>query len=342
MESLPVIDISAWVSSDLENLSLSNLSIEQCHCCKRWNEELSKDGYAVLLNHGIEDEQFSVLNDQALDFFKRCMADKMRYNHGPYGNPYGGYTPIGFEQVALSTEDTNGTEEPSVAKFDPVENFVFCGHPSKFTPPDENYPMPPIRTLASVYFEKVSNLLKILHYISAAALNIEQLDFFHNYYDDELSSNADKGSNGNAIRLAYYPSMTNMRNASNTSASEVEEDVRYGAHTDYLGFTILRADKTDWHIVDENHNDIQCGGLEIFSRTNQCWKQVKIPIEWNALIINTGLFLYSILYLFYVNIQSLLNLFYVIALSNRRLVSTLDEQLLAFSNSSCRKFNSYP
>ena len=71
MESLPVIDISAWVSSDLENLSLSNLSIEQCHCCKRWNEELSKDGYAVLLNHGIEDEQFSVLNDQALDFFKR-------------------------------------------------------------------------------------------------------------------------------------------------------------------------------------------------------------------------------------------------------------------------------
>jgi hypothetical protein len=34
--------------------------------------------------------------------------------------------------------------------------------------------MPPIRTLASVYFEKVSNLLKILHYISAAALNIEQ------------------------------------------------------------------------------------------------------------------------------------------------------------------------
>ena len=33
------------------------------------------------------------------------------------------------------------------------------------------------------------------------------------------------------------------------SSGDFDDKVRYGAHTDYQGFTILRPDKSDWHIV---------------------------------------------------------------------------------------------
>lgn len=82
--------------------------------------------------------------------------------------------------------------------------------------------------------------------------------------------------------------------------SEFNTSIRYGAHTDYQGFTILRPDKNDWHYVtvpfDQDSTDtsasatvnVLAGGLEVFHRGSQQWMQVKIPKHLNALVINAG------------------------------------------------------
>lgn len=85
--------------------------------------------------------------------------------------------------------------------------------------------------------------------------------------------------------------------------SAFNTSVRYGAHTDYQGFTILRPDKNDWHYIDvpsseSNTSDsaaspaatvsVLAGGLEVFHRGTQQWMPVKIPKHLNALVINAG------------------------------------------------------
>jgi isopenicillin N synthase-like dioxygenase len=86
-----------------------------------------------------------------------------------------------------------------------------------------------------------------------------------------------------------------MHAANDASAGNFDDKVRYGAHTDYQGFTILRPDKTDWHILEMPVGNakgskirVQCGGLEVYHRSQQRWLQVRIPRELNALVVNAG------------------------------------------------------
>ena len=71
---------------------------------------------------------------------------------------------------------------------------------------------------------------------------------------------------------------------------EFNSEIRYGAHTDYQGYTILRPDKRDWHTVQDDCSGyrIQYGGLEAKGRDSIDWIKVKIPQEFNALVINAG------------------------------------------------------
>jgi isopenicillin N synthase-like dioxygenase len=60
---------------------------------------------------------------------------------------------------------------------------------------------------------------------------------------------------------------------------------RYGPHTDYMGYTILRADPGDWR-------DGACntGGLEVWLDAEEKWAPVIIPPEHSdtALVVNAG------------------------------------------------------
>ena len=67
------------------------------------------------------------LREGAARFFARPPAEKVQYDHGPYGNPLGGYTGAGVEAVARSRDghgsDAGGADE--TAPPDVVESFVF-------------------------------------------------------------------------------------------------------------------------------------------------------------------------------------------------------------------------
>lgn len=102
--------------------------------------------------------------------------------------PIGGYTPQGKEAVADSN-DTTSRSSGSGGGGDPVENFVFRGHPEKYTSATSIEAPPltksavgtplflltlllPILIPLLVYYEQLEHLLSVLHVISSRALGI--------------------------------------------------------------------------------------------------------------------------------------------------------------------------
>mmetsp|Transcript_30282 Transcript_30282/g.96590 ORF Transcript_30282/g.96590 Transcript_30282/m.96590 type:complete len:247 (-) Transcript_30282:85-825(-) len=136
----------------------------------------------------------------------------MRYSSGLGYGAAGGYTPYGVEAVGR-THDEGG------AVPDLVENFVF----QKEVQPPDILPDLIVRE-ARAYWGAVSGVSDLLLRLSAAALDLTD-DYFADYYS---------GDPANALRLAHYPKLAGLDAGAGAE--------RYGAHTDYQGFTILWQD----------------------------------------------------------------------------------------------------
>jgi isopenicillin N synthase-like dioxygenase len=305
---IPIVDISAW-SVNAPEEDEANRAVTEA-----WNVAMREYGCAVIIGHGIEESAFDQINQECREFFAKDVNEKQQYNHGAYGSPLGGYTAPGNEIVALSSEEGDVD-----AKLDPVENFVFTSHPSNYKSPSGS--SAPFSSVCA-YYESMERTLKTIHSLSCAALGVADLSYFQQFYDAALPGNEAMGMNGNALRLAHYPPINPASlhgklkfmlavfllpycllhpTATDESTSAFDDKVRYGAHTDYQGFTILRPDKSDWHIVEvpaaaDHHatgahpagTRVQCGGLEVFHRGTGRWVQVRIPKELNALVVNAG------------------------------------------------------
>lgn len=273
---IPIIDVSSWIDFALNlrnnqnNIENYNDLLNEKHkqCSYLWNQCLHNNGYAVIIGHGISEELFKKMNKDMKDFFNKPYNVKKQYNHGKYGHPLGGYTGIGNEIVSLSNinndtidskSDNNNNDKISLIsnnkietklKFDPVENFVFTSCPSNYKSSNGELSSP--FECSIEYYKEMNQLLDILHMISCDALEIEDLHYFKQFYyhDNEIINN-----NGNVLRLAYYPSIDNINGDNNQTDNKLyNHDIRYGAHTDYQGFTILSPDKNDWYTYSLDGN----------------------------------------------------------------------------------------
>ena len=194
--SVPIVDITPWVND--ANCTSSN----HAEIAAKWNNAMCEFGCAILIGHGVPESVFDKVNEECREFFQRTLVDKQSYNHGIYGNPLGGYTAPGNEIVALSCEENENEEKTSKPKFDPVENFVFTSHPSKYKSPGGE---PSPFESSSSYYERMEATLNTIHSLSCAALGVEDTNYFRNFYDPNLPGNEKLGINGNALRLAHYP-----------------------------------------------------------------------------------------------------------------------------------------
>lgn len=155
--------------------------------------------------------------------------------------------------------------------------------------------------LSHEYFESMQRILTVLHQVTATALGLSDINFFEEYYSSHSSSS------GNALRFAHYP-------PSHVNTSSVGVDItgnyddsgvptilpddsavprsgprgsRYGAHTDYQGFTILYPDSNDWKTPDH-------GGLEVQSPSTGEWIKANLTSHrtighsGKVLIVNAG------------------------------------------------------
>jgi len=240
---IPVIDIAQF-----------RLGTDRAGVARAWDAAMRETGFAVIHGHGISDALLNGVYEKAQAFFARPLPEKLRLSHADKGRGQG-YLPIGSEVVGRG-HDPN-------AKPDLCESLTFANprfdaaapntaldarlYRANIWPDD----MPGFREPVEAYIAAGRELSLTLMRLSAVALDLSE-DHFAPFFDRmELN-----------LRCVLYPDQPEAPDA---------HALRYGPHTDFSGFTILRQDDAP-------------GGLQV--KTVDGWQDVK-PIS-GTLVINAG------------------------------------------------------
>ncbi len=244
MEKVDVIDISAFTDK-----SKPYNENEKKDVLQRWDKSFQTLGFATITGHGVSNDIVEQLRKDAKEFFTQKLEEKMKccLRQG-YGK--GGYVPMGVESVARST--SNDDDDDGNKPTDFVENIAFHhGASEKDIIPD--YPIG-IKESVQQYWKELKNLLSTIMEISSLSLGLPKDFFAPSYIDPQL-----------ALRLAYYPPQDQTKHKNN--------QMRYGAHTDYEGFTLLKQDD-------------EIAGLQVFSEKENDW--IPVEIIKDSFVLNAG------------------------------------------------------
>ena len=245
---VPVIDISPFLHGDEE---------QRTQVAQQWDAAMSSVGMVTIVGHGCPPKAIDALYDGATSFFAKSREEKMQFclNKG-YGA--GGFVPQGVEAVARSTGN-------AAAPPDLVENFVFShrGDAALESVPVPSEP-PQFQGAVEQYWDEMTSLLHTLMRLSAVALALPAEHFEPCFARPKCN-----------LRLGYYAAMPDER---------PDGAMRYGAHTDYTGFTILRQDPTvpgleaqttdgGWHPVPPHPGGLQVNAGDLIQVwTNDRWR----------------------------------------------------------------------
>ena len=305
--AIPVVDISRFVQQNSDTEGRRQVGInneiddvdddeENQVVASQWDEAFREHGFVVIIGHGVPSELVTALESAMDTFFTGLSHDeKMLYNNGSYGTPLGGYSPLFTEAVAQSSSgiDGGGGGSDGVRSgIDAVESFAFTIHPLLFKARQMLSSSAPsssssstvaasrLMDCAAAYYTAVEQLLYLLHRISAYALGLPHVNYINDHYQFNFTAGERQGegiSSGNALKLSHYPHVTPPSSQLSTSTSPLSggEDkrdkvARYGAHTDFQGFTILRPDPRDWAADG-------AGGLEVLHAGTGTWLPVVLP-----------------------------------------------------------------
>ncbi len=204
-------------------------------------------GFATLIGHGVDRDLVDQTYEAAASFFARPVEEKLLCV-APEKTKGRGYLPIGIESVAATL---NGETPPDLC-----EALVFRSLGRERTGAiaanlwPENPPR--LRALVSDYYDAVFTLMQALMRMSALALDLPE-DYFAPFYEEPAL----------ALRFVNYPDQ---------ETPPRDRQLRYGAHHDYGGLTILRQDEAP-------------GGLQIADRDGT-WHDA-IPVR-GGFVINVG------------------------------------------------------
>jgi isopenicillin N synthase-like dioxygenase len=245
MSEIPCLDLTAFSAGT---------AADQAALAREWGRAFEEVGFATVTGHGVPDVTTTRTYSELMEFFSLPLAAKLKWTV-PDRVKTRGYLPLGIESVAR----TRGEEVPP----DLCEALVFYG--INFEPPDplpagrsaatnNVYPGEPagLREAVREYYRAVHRLVGVLMRLSARALDLPD-EFFAPYYDRFRGT----------LRCVHYP------------AQAVEPEpgqLRYGAHSDYGGLTLLRQDDAP-------------GGLQVHTRSGE-WIDVR-PVA-DSYVINIG------------------------------------------------------
>lgn len=243
---VPVIDLGGWFSGD---------TAARARVVKQWADAFETIGFATIVRHGVDEALLDRIHAGALSFFDQPLEIK-RTASFPGEQASQGYVPMGVETVAR----TMGEDVPP----DLCESLSFAYLDWEDGPPDNafdqglhrpnRWPAEPagLRDLVLEYHRSVYRLGRQLMGLSAAALDLPEDHFAPRY--DRMATH---------LRLVHYPDQ---------KREPLPGQLRYGAHTNYTGFTILRQDDAP-------------GGLQVLDPGGR-W--VDVPPVRGALVINAG------------------------------------------------------
>lgn len=253
----PVVDLSEWAGGG---------GARDADIGRAWDAAFSQYGFAVVVGHGINDSSINRLRGEAVNFFAQPRLEKMRHHRGPYGCPEGGYTPVSGEAVSNSLHWGIDSDSSTATK-DLVESYVV----QVGSKVQENAAIP----MADEYIHSMRLLLRRLFEISSLALGLPDIHFFDKYFDPTHPEAVGKQNPSLTLRLAHYPPVEGT-----VGGCPQADGTRYGAHTDYLTYTILCPDSGDWAGGG-------AGGLEM--RVCGEWRPVQLPeAAAGGLVINAG------------------------------------------------------
>jgi isopenicillin N synthase-like dioxygenase len=245
--SISVIDISPFLSEDAAGSK---------EVVRQWSQAFETTGFATITGHGVPEALGDELYAASKQFFGLPLSTKMRTV--PPGEQRGqGYLPVGLEAVAR-------THDASEAPADICESLTFTYLEWERALPENEFDRqtfrsnvwperpPQLKALVEDYSKNMYRLARTLMQISARALDLPD-DYFESYYDRMIS----------LLRLVNYPDQP---------MEPLPGQLRYGSHTDYTGFTILRQDEAP-------------GGLQVLM-PDESWVDV-LPVR-NSFVINAG------------------------------------------------------
>lgn len=240
---IPVIDISDWFKDHREGKQ---------RIASEWFNAFTTCGFAIIVGHGVPSHSIQSVYELTQQYFQQPIEEKMK-NCLHLGYGAGGFTPMGVETVAKTRTYPDGAplepekKDPRV-RSDLVESLIFHKTEKDVRPAVPNF-------LDSVYsyWDHVASLLNTLMEITAVSLRLEKNHFAHSFREPSC-----------VLRFAHYPPQ---------QEKPPEGQLRYGEHTDYTGFTILKT----------------------FESAEQTDLQIKIGNEWigcsnikDSFIINAG------------------------------------------------------
>ena len=247
MEDVPLIDLSAF---------REGTPAARRETARRWGEAFETIGFASIVGHGVHPGLMEEVHAAGMRFFDLPAEAKLRCSFLPEKTGQG-YVPQGVEAVARTHADR-------AAPADLCEALTFYNLEWEWTAPanpldrslfrPNRWPDSPdgFAGLLRRYHTQVYALGRALMRLSALALELRE-DYFDPFYDRMAST----------LRLVHYPDQP---------AEPLPGQLRYGAHTDYTGFTILRQDDAP-------------GGLQVL-RPGGRWVDVA-PVR-GAFVINIG------------------------------------------------------
>jgi isopenicillin N synthase-like dioxygenase len=233
-EAVPVIDLAGGEPA----------------AARAFGAALETIGFAVVVGHGVPEPVIETAYATAKAFFALPLADKMAHVI-PDQAKIRGYLPVGIESVALTLDK----DQPA----DLCEALVFRTLTREAERPAEAWapnlwPDKPagLRDHVGAYCAAVYGFARRLYRITALALDLPE-DYFAAAFADPSF----------VLRLVNYPDQP---------TPPLPNQLRYGAHHDYGGLTILRQDSAP-------------GGLEICGRDG-VWRDV--PVIPHSFVINVG------------------------------------------------------
>jgi isopenicillin N synthase-like dioxygenase len=243
MTEIPCIDIGAFRAGDPDG-----------RVARAWGRAFEEVGFATIVGHGIPESVIERAYDSVLRFFDLPLAEKLRWDAGQRVKTRG-YLPIGIESVARTRGDDRPADLCEALVFYGVNLDIAAGLESTHSAITGNlYPSEPAGLADAIrtYFLAVYRLGGLLMRISARALDLPE-GYFEPYFDRRRGT----------LRAVHYPDQPD---------EPVPGQLRYGAHSDYGGLTILRQDAAP-------------GGLQVFAKSGE-WIDVH-PVP-GSFVINVG------------------------------------------------------
>jgi isopenicillin N synthase-like dioxygenase len=240
-ETIPIIDLAPLAGGDPAAAQAA---------ARGFGAALEQIGFAVVVGHGVPEPVIEAAYGSARAFFALPLAEKQRYVI-PDQAKTRGYLPVGIESVALTLDK----DQPA----DLCEALIFRTLQRDAERPPEAWapnlwPDRPAALGAHVraYCDAVYGLARRLYRVTALALDLPAAHFEAGFADPQFT-----------LRLVNYPDQP---------TPPLPNQLRYGAHQDYGGLTILRQDSAP-------------GGLEICG-SDGVWCDV--PVIPHSFVINVG------------------------------------------------------